>query len=249
MVSIQGQREEVFPEKQKQETLPWDMMGHQPHSHHLRWKQSCWHSGFGVILNVIMSSLLGGYANPQGHLSGAGLSFSPSSTLELTDRAPSKLCSFYTTRLCPAPTRSSAADTARVGAQRELKPKSEPCPSPKSLLPQGTSQRGAWDAPTPRKEIFLGTAQVTPARKFKSPLWHYWPSTRENDADFQNHSSIWSTDCFPWHSCSTQRGKGPQWCSLSSCQKKVFPPAERERSCSRQGTTSIIYILHHHQTY
>lgn len=72
--------------------------------------------------------------------------------------------------------------------------------------------------PLPSKEIFLGTAQVTPARKLKSPLWPQLTLYKENDADFQNHSCIWSTNYFPWHCCSLQRGK-VQW-SLSTFQKK-----------------------------
>lgn len=248
MVTIQDQQEEVFPDKQKQETLPWGLMGchsHSHHSQHFRWKQSCCHSGFGVILNVTVSSSLGEYSEAQGHLSGAGLSFPPNSILELTDRAPPRLCSFCSTRLSPAPNRSSAADTARVGAQKELKPKSELCPSPESLLPQGTSQRGAWDAPSPAKQRdFSGNSPGDPCQEIKVPPLAPADPLQGKRRWFPEPQLHLEYKLFSL--ALLQPSKGESTMLIIRLPEKVFPPAERERSCSRQGTTSIIYILHHH---
>lgn len=96
--------------------------------------------------------------------------------------------------------------------------------------------------PLPRKEVFLGTAQVTPARKFKFPLWPLLTFYKENDAGFQNHGCIWSTNCFPWHSCSIQRGKVQELCSLSSCQKKNILTSRARKELFK--TRYYIHYLH-----
>lgn len=177
-----------------------------------------------------MSSLLGGDAEPQGRLSGAGLPFSPNSILQLTDRAHSKLWSFHTTRLSP---RGAQHQHQTAGAQKELKPKSKLCSSPKSLLPQGTSQRGAWDAGPPvTQREFSGNSQVTPAKKVKFPLCPQLTFYKENDADFQNHSCFWSTNCFPWHSCSIKRGRYNSY---------VHYPAARKKYSHQQSKKGVVH--------
>lgn len=76
-----------------------------------------------------------------------------------------------------------------------------------------------------------------------------WPSTRKMMLVSRTMAAFGVQTVFHGIAAAFKGGRYRSYAHYPAARKKIFSPAEQERSCSRQGTTSIIYILHHHQPY
>lgn len=138
---------------------------------------------FGVTLESIMSLLFLGTPGEQQlrTLSLSGRAVLVTSTiLQLTAKASELWSStsqdqahHQTEALMLQRWHGAWAGARELTAQRQSSTPqpSVPCPFPRSLSPEGCTQGGACELhhPVPSDELYLATAQVTPARKCKLP--------------------------------------------------------------------------------